>query len=294
MSFLKITDPAKRDFIVGEYLKRKKNIQDSFRAEKLGDISLQRDLTKFYKPITESALTKELNAIKENSLATSEALKALPAALSSQWKAIQFPQYPSIEAYDDPVEDIRTLMLGEMATKYLREYTSSKAKTDTIFGIHSKDGNFYIGNTPVTIEGDDIVIGDKTYKGTIGLWELLTMKEPNENLHDLNDRAKYAEILKQTSAISQASNPESSRSKKYLTIIKPIWDSIKPSPKGKGISSIVIPQDPNALAEMLALRLASFKAGNTRLRNEIVAISDELLRQGIIDKDYYKKLMLRL
>ena len=38
MSFLKISDPKKRDFIVEESLKTKKNIQDSYLSERLGDI----------------------------------------------------------------------------------------------------------------------------------------------------------------------------------------------------------------------------------------------------------------
>ena len=55
-----------------------------------------------------------------------------------------------------------------------------------------------------------------------------------------------------------------------------------------------MPSDPNALIEMLTLRVASYKAGNTGVRNEIVDISDELLRQGTIDKASYTKLMLQL
>jgi len=38
MSFLKTRDPKKRDFIVEEFLKTKKNIQDSYLSESLGDI----------------------------------------------------------------------------------------------------------------------------------------------------------------------------------------------------------------------------------------------------------------
>ena len=34
MSFLKITDPAKRDFIVNEFLKTKRSIQESSQADK--------------------------------------------------------------------------------------------------------------------------------------------------------------------------------------------------------------------------------------------------------------------
>ena len=48
MSFLKIKDPKRRDLIVEEFLKTKKNIQDSFITERLEDISAQRELSKFF------------------------------------------------------------------------------------------------------------------------------------------------------------------------------------------------------------------------------------------------------
>ena len=108
MSFLKITDPAKRELIVADFHEMKKKIQQNFLNEKLGDIGLQQELTKLYKPIvdSQSTISKEQNAllstIKENSAATSTALQALPASISSSIKAIQFPQHPAIEAYKDP------------------------------------------------------------------------------------------------------------------------------------------------------------------------------------------------
>ena len=44
----------KRDLIVEEFLTMKKNIQNRFISERLGDISAQRELSKFVKPITET------------------------------------------------------------------------------------------------------------------------------------------------------------------------------------------------------------------------------------------------
>ena len=55
-----------------------------------------------------------------------------------------------------------------------------------------------------------------------------------------------------------------------------------------------MPSDPNAIVDMLALRYASYRAGNTGVRNEIIDISDELLRQGVLNNVAYKKLMLQL
>jgi hypothetical protein len=304
MSFLKITDPAKRDFIVEEFLKSKKNIRQNFLSERLGDIGLQRELTRLYKPIvdSQSTISEEqkalLSTIKENSAETANALKALPASISKSLKAIQFPQQPSIEAYEgDPIEDIKTLELGPIAAKYLLQYAANKKLVDTTFGINYKeeDGKFYIGDSPITINYDNVTVGDKTYDGTPGLWELLTMANPDKSIYDDNDLEEYAEILKVTNAMRQPKNPskpKSSRSNKYRKIIKPIWEETVGMTQGKGIQRIVIPQDPNALVEMLSLRMASFEAGNTGVRNEIVGICDELLRQGAINKNQYKNIMV--
>src|SRR5678815_247070 len=143
MSFLKITDPAKRDFFVADFLKTKKNIQQNFLSEKLGDIGMQQELTKLYKPIvdSQSAISKEQNALlstlNENTAATSNALQALPASISTSLKAIQYPQYPSLNASGDPVESVRTLEYGQIAGKYWNLRESDDKLADKTFGIRS-------------------------------------------------------------------------------------------------------------------------------------------------------------
>ena len=294
MSFLKITDPAKRDFIVEEFLKTKKKIQQNFLSERLNDSGLQRELSKFYKPITD-VQTSTQKALQEDLGAIKQATTALPAALTTSLKALKFPQYPSIEVFEDASEDVKTLELGDLATKYLQQYASNKRSVDTTFGIYSNNGAFYVGDKPITIEGDDVTVGTTTYKGTPGLWELLTMAKPDGSIFDSNDLEAYAEILDRTNAMSHPDNPnkpKSSRSEKYNQIIKPLWNRmVHPAAAAHGRGVIVLPHDPNALVEMLELRLASVNAGNTGVRNEIVSICDELLRQGQIGRDEYKKLL---
>ena len=56
MSFLKIKYPTKRCAIVKEYLELKKNIRDNLLSERTGELELQTDLSKFYRPITESSV----------------------------------------------------------------------------------------------------------------------------------------------------------------------------------------------------------------------------------------------
>ena len=51
MSFLKITDLKKRDFIDNEFLKTRQNIQENFLSERVGDLSTQYKLLMLFKPI---------------------------------------------------------------------------------------------------------------------------------------------------------------------------------------------------------------------------------------------------
>ena len=122
MSFLTIKDPKKREEIVKEYDARKKRILERSYAERLGEFNLQTDLTKMFTPITQSQtnaatnLLKELGEIKDNSLATSTALQALPASISSQLNAIQGLQRPqAIEG----VTPGQLIHLGDIANTYL-------------------------------------------------------------------------------------------------------------------------------------------------------------------------------
>ena len=71
MSFLKITDPKKRDFIVNEFLKTRQNIQQNFLSERVDDLNTQYELSKLFKSVTEmqkdlkEGLLSELQPIGE-------------------------------------------------------------------------------------------------------------------------------------------------------------------------------------------------------------------------------------
>ena len=54
MPFLKIIDPSKREAMIKDYLETRKRIKSNMIAEKVGQIETQSELTKFFKPITES------------------------------------------------------------------------------------------------------------------------------------------------------------------------------------------------------------------------------------------------
>ena len=81
--------------------------------------------------------------------------------------------------------------------------------------------------------------------------------------------------------------PKANKSWKWKYILKPIWNE-KDLYTGKvlipSVPAIILPCDPIALIERLDILMASKTAGNTGVRNELVSIYDELLRQTLIDK----------
>ena len=68
-----------------------------------------------------------------------------------------------------------------------------------------------------------------------------------------------------------------------------MYTGLKPS-----VATIILLSNPVALVERLDILMASKAAGNTGVRNELVAVCDELLRQNLIDKQKYKIIMLQL
>ena len=328
MSFLKINDPLKRDAIVKEYLELKKKIRSNLLSERIGEQQLQTDLSKFYKPITETQkattreITKGLKPVREGLETIREQIYDLPDVISGQ-EAIkryekELEEEEEEEGYEEEeeYEEEEDKKIGEKARHYL-----NKQYRDTTFGIRKENGDHYIGNKHVIIRNNNIYIKDsgEKFEGTDSLWKLITLREPVDV--DKKDKDEYERLMIKTNVIHRNNDPKNphpkgNRGNKWKKIIGPIWyknqgfseeDAIKMANnrryrerlvkkmrkikreyEGKGV--VVIPSDPNALLERLDLLLASQEAGHTGVRNELVSICDELKRQGVLDTKAYKKL----
>ena len=273
MTFFKIQDPNKRDEIVREMNERRKRIyQDS-----ISDVSFQtgNNMTSCAR-FTESDSARDAKESEGGSIQNSSNQK-VPSSIPEMQKLMN---------------------VGEVASHYLKMYTSNtiynKNRMDKTFGVQLKVGEFFIGKDKIMINNDDIIIRDKLFRGTIGLWELITKIEPDATIYNDEDYKNYREILIDTNAIRSDSNPnkpKASKGEKYRKIIKPLWNEVVFKRRGKkGYGVIILPSDPNALIERFALSVAAGHAGNKGSRNEAVSICDELLRQHVIDKDEYKSM----
>ena len=325
MSFIKVKDPRKREELVRDFIETRKRIKDNFMARKIGEAEYQTGLTKLFKPITETqkAATKEITeAQKTAAEKITKELLPIKAGIEGLPGALSFPTLEMTEGEPIPAVEMtqeqRKKFLGPTASEAFEKYTTTEG-ADKVFGMVKKDKYYYIGDKPIKIKGDNIIIDDKEYTGTKGLWELIVSKEPQEGTYTDEDFLNYGRILKQTNAIYQGNNPnqnypKSSSSNKWKQLIKPIWEDIKskkpPEEKGKGRGKgrgrkkrqedpqpgtsgsglKILPSDPNALIDRFDLLFSSKKAGHTGVKNEIVGILDELKRQGVISVQQYKKL----
>ena len=89
--------------------------------------------------------------------------------------------------------------------------------------------------------------------------------------------------MKKTNALHQNNDPnnkrpKSSTSKKYKEIIKPIWSALK----GSGLEDLI---------DRFDLLMASKKAGNTGVTDELLDIVNKLLNENIINKKEHKILL---
>ena len=307
MSFIKVKDPRKREELVRDFIETRKRIKDNFMARKVGEAEYQTGLTKLFKPVTDTqkATTKEITDAQKATtekftqelLPIKEGIEELPTKL---FKKI----FPSIEFKTSDIINFGPLAVDSL----LQAFT--KKDIDLTYGIYAIDGKFKIGDKFITIEDNDIKVDDIIFEGTKGFWELVTSKNPkNYTEEDLN---KYQRLVILTNTAYQKNDPiqnkpKSSRSKKWNNIIKPIWKTIKeqqkeeykefeependdPQPGTSGSGLKILPSDPNVLIDRFDLLFSSQKAGHTGVRNEIVAILDELKRQGVINVQDYKKL----
>ena len=322
MSFLKISDPLKRDSIVKEYLELKKKIRNNFLSERIGELELQTDLSKFYKPIieTQKATTRE---ITEGLKPIREGIEKLPEAMQPLGKATG----------EEEEEE------GYFSQEVLDQlYDRFKGKRDKIFGIYrKKDDNHYLGNKLISVDDNNIITienNKREFIGTPGMWELIVNESPID--YTKEDYNNYKDLMTITNALHRDHNPKENHPKpannyKWKYVVGPIWymnkgfdenDAFKMAKdpeykkimtnrvskkkrrekriellsgsrreeKYEGEGVVVIPSDPNALLERLDLLLASQEAGHTGVRNELVSICDELKRQGVLDTKVYKKL----
>ena len=329
MSFIKVKDPRKREELIRDFIETRKRIKDNFIAKKVGEAEYQTGLTKLFKPVTETqkATAKEITEaqkaaaekITQELLPIKEGIEKLPGAISEAGQSLS-EGFPALGMTEEEL-----IKIGPIARKYIQ---SNLGRATTRAGLYSEDDNLKIGYRPVKIENDDIIINDERFKGTPGLWELITSNNiPEKEKYGATDLRDYITIMNITKATYDKNNKRiGGKNNKMNNLIKPLVialekgggdklvteinkhfgfeeeetdeeyeeeyeeDALYPFTPTKGTGLKILPSDPNALIDRFDLLFSSKKAGHTGVRNEIVSILDELKRQGVLKTNEYKKL----
>lgn len=183
---------------------------------------------------------------------------------------------------------------GSLPKKYISDLlnTEKQREFDQKYGVRTtKNGEkLFIGDSRMEIDGSDIIIKNRRYKGTPGLYELLFKKYPQN--YTQKDKETYRQIVLKTNAARRRYKPNEQISgcnlDKYKHVIAPIAVS---KTTGKGIfmesntnkTDYIYWDDPNELVERLRLLLSSQNAGHTGHTNEIISIIEELKEAKIIE-----------
>ena len=154
-------------------------------------------------------------------------LKPIREGMTNLPKAIKFRKFPSITAYDDDDgEEEEDVFIGDIAEQYLIKFATVSG-ADKTFWLRDKDGKFYIGKKEAKIKENNIIVGNKEYAGTPGLWELIVARSPDDKIFT-NTYDNYAEIMHSTNALRRNNDeietkPKANKSGKWKHILKPIW-----------------------------------------------------------------------
>ena len=125
--------------------------------------------------------------------------------------------------------DTKVVNLGAIGSKYLPQ------ANDNQFGIYydEETEKLKVGSQQIQFDYDDIILpqsGGRRFKGTPGLWKLLTHKgEIKSDAFTTSDWKSYKDMLLLTNSIHQNNDPnsrcpKSSRGQKWKKMIKPIWE----------------------------------------------------------------------
>lgn len=143
------------------------------------------------------------------------------------------------EGRDIAKDYVNSQFKGRIAKDYFLKLINKGRAIDTTYGLRVSGDSWMIGDKYIEIDGDDIIINDKRYEGTRGLYELLFMNVPNEYIYDENDLENYKSILLDTNVhrvgYTSRGKLRSSRGQKYKNIISSLV-SHESAYSGKGLN----------------------------------------------------------
>ena len=109
-------------------------------------------------------------------------------------------------------EEEEDVFIEDIAEQYLRKF-ATVSDADKTFGLRDKDGKFYIGHEEAKIKENNIIVGDKEYAGTPGLWELTVARSQDDKICINGDYDNFADIIHSINALRRNNDESESKPK---------------------------------------------------------------------------------
>lgn len=181
---------------------------------------------------------------------------------------------------------------GELFRKYVLKmlHGAQSNRRYHVYGARLEKNGLMVGNKELKVDdSDNIIINNKTYNGTPGLFELLFKKIPVRYTN--RDLKAFKEICLATNThkknYSTTSTVHRSSTQKYKNIISKLFSA---KAVGKGIvfknakqPNIIYYRDINKLVDRMKLLHEAHQVGHSGVSNEIVALTEELRLRGYIN-----------
>ncbi|CAP34047.1 Protein CBG15911 [Caenorhabditis briggsae] len=300
-SVVEINDPKRRNEIVNNFLKNRKehkikNLQERSDLEHVEDYRIE-----VFKPILESnkklqeEIIDEKNKIVEtlNNFKSPSQLSIAPATTptpkTNRKSLIKQPSVilpPSLPSSSSPQ------VVSNLIVSYLQD-NSDRSNAGYSIKFNKAEKKYAIGNKDITFDQNIIKVNNEEYTATEGLMELLLKKSPDLNKVTTEDSSNYKKILLCSNALYQGFDKNSKRynadsSDKWAFIKSKYFVAKTPTTAGtsstSGSSISFIPSNTNSLIDSLRLSIGSYQAGNKDEYNKIHAMLDELVKQKVIKK----------
>ena len=262
-----------------EFLKSKEMLKNDIAIRKMGQLAFMQNTSSLFAPITQSAESQ------------SKVLESISEELKSQSKV-------STTSSDRvPTEDIeRAIQVYSKIPLIKRTTLSSSNSTSmkvsgTLHGsqLYMLNGKYFHVDTDKLLEIDNET-GEilKLHTITPNITEILFNPNPLDKQYTKPELGQYLRILQTTG--KQLDNT----GEKMKSVLAQLEMQKKPKLKnipvmGTGVVKF-LPSDPKTLLERLFILLGSQQSGNDSQRNEAIAIMDNLLEKGIIDKKKYQSI----
>lgn len=196
----------KQKVLLENLITSKKNIKRKIMEMKRGVIDSENYFREAFKPIIEPLSTHA----KQNEIC------------NTQSTVLENKSETSCTSEDDDDNE-----LNSPFENFLNNRPKS-TRYDKSYGMHyDKNSDSYkIGKHSVTFSHGKLLLLNKYYKFTPGLWSLLCEKEPKKTT--IEDIESYYNILKTSGVHLKADGkPRTSRYHKWLNVVKPLYDRMK-------------------------------------------------------------------